>query len=76
MEKNNVILCDFRRTERHKRMNEISKIFNDTIQTVRTEGQCDISNEELYELEKEYNVLLHIIFYEKKHFSYYAQIFL
>lgn len=58
MEKNNVILCDFRRTERHKRMNEISKIFNDTIQTVRTEGQCDISNEELYELEKEYNVLL------------------
>ena len=58
MEKNNVILCDFRRTERYKRMNEISKIFNDTMQNVWTEGKCDISNKELYELEKEYNNLL------------------
>lgn len=58
MEKNNVILCDFRRTERHKRMNEISKIFNDAMQNVWIEGQCDISNKELYKLEKEYNNLL------------------
>ena len=58
MEKNNVILCDFRRTERHKRMNEISKIFNDVMQNVWIEGQCDISNKELYKLEKEYNNLV------------------
>lgn len=53
-----VILCDFKRTQRHNRMNEINKIFNDTMQTIWLEGQCDISNEELYKLEKEYNVLL------------------
>ena len=53
-----VILCDFKRTTRHNRMNEINQIFNNTMQTIWTEGQCDISNEELYELEKEYNVLL------------------
>ena len=53
-----VILCDFKRTTRHNRMNEINKIFNDTMQTIWLEGQCDISNEELYKLEKEYNILL------------------
>lgn len=55
---NNIILCDFKRTQRHNRMNEINKIFNDTMQTIWLEGQCDISNEELYKLEKEYNILL------------------
>ena len=39
-------------------MNEINQIFNNTMQTIWMEGQCDISNEELYKLEKEYNVLL------------------
>lgn len=58
MKMGKVILCDFKRTQRHNRMNEINKIFNDTMQTIWMEGQCDISNEELYKLEKEYNVLL------------------
>lgn len=68
MEKNNVILCDFRRTERHKRINEISKIFNDVMQSMWEEkdGEYKISNEELYKLEREYNTLLkEENFYEK-----------
>ena len=66
--KNNIILCDFRRTERRKRINEISKIFNDVMQSVWEEkdGEYKISNEELYKLEKEYNTLLkEESFYEK-----------
>ena len=53
-----VILCDFKRTARHNRMNEINQIFNNTMQTIWMEGQCDISDEELYKLEKEYSILL------------------
>lgn len=66
--KNNIILCDFRRTERRKRITEISKIFNDVMQSVWEEedGEYKISNEELYKLEKEYNALLkEESFYEK-----------
>ncbi|MGN0992954.1 MAG: hypothetical protein ACI4PE_03445 [Bacilli bacterium] len=60
--KNNIIYCDFRRTERRKELQRIEQIFSEIIQKFQDTNFNDemelISDEEFYKLQQIYGNLI------------------